>query len=112
MLTLQVWNVSDLAPVSDYHYAVYIGRERIATGSVNGHRRDDGWPALVKQIAEAHTKACLPKTPAAEWFEAFVKAEPLACGLLRERDGAICCKPKSIYPDGTHRHKFVKIRPA
>jgi len=93
MITIQLTNISDLEPISDYHYNVFINKGLIASGVVLGHHRSDGWPALVKMLADAHLKASL--TPLT------------ACGERRERDGAVCVKPR-----GEHRHKFVKVRPA
>jgi len=52
MLTVLIGNVSDLAPVSDYVYSVSVNGERISQGIVRGHRREDGWKALLKKIAE------------------------------------------------------------
>ena len=51
-------NLSDLAPVSDYEVEVLINAQRIYGYSyVVGHRRAEGWQALVRQFAEG---LCLP----------------------------------------------------
>jgi len=93
MLTVQVWNTSDLAPTSDYSYAVYINRDCIATGSVKGHERAKGWPALVKQIAEEHVKAEVPRVV-------------YACAAVDSK-GRVCVKPS-----GLHKHKYERVVPA
>lgn len=54
MLTLQIWNVSDLEPVSDYRYRVLVGDKVIASGKVEQHTRSDGWANLVGKIVDAH----------------------------------------------------------
>ena len=56
MLRIQILNTSNLAPVSDYQYSVDVNGEVIALGTIEGHRRDDGWAVLVKRIAEQHIK--------------------------------------------------------
>jgi hypothetical protein len=57
MLIVTIGNVSKLAPVSDYEWSVWVandnGKVLVAQGSVKGHRRSDGWAALVKKVAEA-----------------------------------------------------------
>jgi len=46
-------NISSLAAVSDYNYQVLVGdgtperSDVIARGTVVGHRRADGWQALI-----------------------------------------------------------------
>jgi len=110
MLTLQVWNTSDLAPVSSYNYAVYINRDCIATGTVTGHKRADGWPALVKQIAKEHAATGLPKTRVDALMQAVAEAETAtryACGNVDSK-GRTCVKPSG----SLHKHKYVRIAPA
>ncbi len=47
-------NKSGLADVSDYTADVYINDTKIAGPfTVTGHRRDDGWEALVKIFADS-----------------------------------------------------------
>lgn len=120
MLTIQIWNVSDLAPVSDYHYAVYVNREQIATGSINGHTRDDGWAILVKKIADAHIavttierdgrvigtqQSTVTERPSQT---GLIRTEAIACGKKSPRSNRICV---AIDTPG-HTCKFVKIVPA
>lgn len=108
MLTLQIWNVSDLAPVSDYKYALYINRDQIAGGEVKAHKRSDGWPTLVMRIASAHeTQAIRPALEDA-LAALSVMYDDRACGLIRERDGAICVRKAHT----GKKHTFVKVRPA
>ena len=56
MLRIQIVNTSNLAPASDYRYAVDTNGEIIALGTIEGHRCEGGWAALVKRIAEQHIK--------------------------------------------------------
>ena len=116
MLTIQVWNVSDLAPVSDYKYAVYVNREQIATGLLKDHTREDGWAVLVKKIAEGHIAVTEMRTPdgqvrtqQATLVErpAGQKAVPVACGKVG-KGYRICVKPAGH----KERCKFVNIVPA
>lgn len=52
-LIIALVNKSALAPVSDYEATVYINETKIAGPfAVKGHKRKDGWEALVKQFAE------------------------------------------------------------
>lgn len=62
-LIVTLVNVSDLADVSDYNYEVLVGDGTIArstvlaTGRINGHRRMDGWSALVQRVlVQEHQK--------------------------------------------------------
>ena len=116
MLTLQIWNVSDLAPVSDYHYAVYINREQIATGSVNGHTRDDGWAILVKKLAEAHIAVTTITTPDGRVIgtQLATVRELVACGDVkpRGRGTVTCVSPFDPNSGKPHVHKYVRIIPA
>lgn len=121
MLMINVFNISELAPVSDYKYEVSVGFQVLARGILKGHTRSDGWAILVKKIAEQHiatteisrdgrvigtqqsTVAELPEAP---------KAAVVACGFLRERDMAICVKPSghtSAKYAKDRAHKFSRI---
>lgn len=57
-LIVVLTNISNLAPVSDYNYEVLVGdgtdarSSTIARGKVKGHKRDDGWQALVKRVLD------------------------------------------------------------
>ena len=57
-LILVLSNTSHLTPVSDYTYEVLVGdgttlgSKRITSGTITGHRRDDGWQALVQRLLE------------------------------------------------------------
>ena len=50
-------NMSNLADVSDYNYQVLIGdgsprSKTIAGGKIEGHKREDGWKALIQRILD------------------------------------------------------------
>ena len=51
---LEIWNRSELAEVSDYGYELRqsggLGR---VVGSVDGHRRSDGWEPLVLRVLQS-----------------------------------------------------------
>ena len=49
---LEIWNVSDLAPVSDYGVRLTIG-STVTTAEVTGHKRSDGATALIRKALEA-----------------------------------------------------------
>lgn len=53
MLIITAVNQSGLAPVSNYSFDVYINRTRIAGGVVTGHKREEGWRALLRLIVDA-----------------------------------------------------------
>lgn len=119
MLTIQIWNVSDLAPVSDYEYAVYINRDEITSGTIIGHTRDDGWAVLAKKIAEAHIAVTMIErdgrvigtqqaTVRETWPGANGPVPVRACGRKSPRSNRICV---AIDTPG-HTCKFVKIVPA
>lgn len=65
-LVVRIRNISSLAPVSDYEYDVIVGGDTnyqtIAAGKVYGHKRADGWQALVRKVLKAERKP--PLTPA------------------------------------------------
>lgn len=55
-------NLSSLAPVSDYAYEVLVGdggptSRTITEGVVKGHRRDDGWRALVQRLLDEEVRS-------------------------------------------------------
>lgn len=52
-LIVVLTNISKLAPVSDYRVEVYVNHVQIAGPMLlKGHSRDQGWEALVKQLAK------------------------------------------------------------
>ncbi len=51
-LIVYLRNVSGLADISDYEAEVYVNHRKIYAGKVKGHKRADGWQALVKKLAE------------------------------------------------------------
>ena len=51
MLILTFRNVSDLAAVSSYEWCVLENHDVLAHGRIEGHRRSDGWEALVCKFA-------------------------------------------------------------
>jgi hypothetical protein len=109
MLTVQIWNVSDLAPVSDYHYAVYINREQIATGSVLGHTREDGWAVLLKKLADEHIAVTkIERDGRVIGTQQATVREFIACGRKSPRSNRICVSANTP----GHTCKFVKIVPA
>lgn len=61
-LIVVITNVSKLAPVSDYKYQVLVGdgtaegSNTIAAGEIKGHKREDGWQALVHKLLEREVK--------------------------------------------------------
>jgi len=54
MLIVKVKNTTDLSPVSDYRYEVLVNLEVIASGTVKGHCRADGWAELVWRVIEPY----------------------------------------------------------
>lgn len=60
-LIIVLQNISELADISDYRYQVLIGdgtsdrSHSIAGGTLQGHRRADGWLELVKLLLDANT---------------------------------------------------------
>ena len=67
-LIVVLTNTSQLAPISDYKVQVLIGDgtvERTKTlyeGTVEGHRRADGWPMLLQQFVN-HLPVPVPVKP-------------------------------------------------
>lgn len=57
-LIIVLQNVSALSDISDYKYQVLVGdgtpdrSHTITAGTLSGHRRSDGWRALVKQLLD------------------------------------------------------------
>jgi len=49
-------NLSGLADISDYEVGAWINDTPIWKGRVEGHRRADGWAALVRRIADAYDR--------------------------------------------------------
>lgn len=45
-------NISELAEVSDYRVQVFINKHLLFQTDLKGHKRADGWEALVKKFAE------------------------------------------------------------
>lgn len=51
-LIVVIQNMSNAAPVSDYAVEVRINREVLGEAIVTGHRRADGWLALLARVVE------------------------------------------------------------
>lgn len=51
-LIIALHNISNLAPLSDYEYRVYVNKRLIEQGHVLGHPRAEGWTALVQRLLE------------------------------------------------------------
>lgn len=49
----EIGNVSNLAAVSDYEFALYHDTDQITKGTVRGHRRSDGAVALFRKVLDA-----------------------------------------------------------
>lgn len=90
-LILTLVNVSNLADVSDYRYAVLVGDgtpERstpLAHGTIVGHRRAEGWQVLVRKLLEAEPDAAFIDhrtrlLPAATQPVPRPDTPPLMCG--------------------------------
>ena len=54
MLDLYIQNITGSHDVADYKYVVMVDATMVAEGGIIGHKRSDGWAALVKRIAENH----------------------------------------------------------
>jgi hypothetical protein len=52
MLIVTLLNISLLSDVSDYDYEVRVNERLLESGIIRGHRRSDGWRALVARVAE------------------------------------------------------------
>ena len=55
MLVLTFRNISEMAPVSDYEYEVWVTRTDgskhvIKSGLITKHKRADGWEKLVRRV--------------------------------------------------------------
>lgn len=66
---MEISNISDLAPVSDYLVVVQTGKDR-ARREVKGHTRDDGFWELVRKACDA-----LPLRPQSPLEAAVMRAE-------------------------------------
>ena len=58
MMTIKIYNVTEGSSEeteinADYRYSVFVNDEMIAVGTVSGHNRSDGWPALLELIAKS-----------------------------------------------------------
>lgn len=68
-LTITLRNISNLAEVSDYHYEVFINTTCIESGYIRGHKRSDGWEALMlslgldREVAESYPRTMAPSRP-------------------------------------------------
>jgi len=56
MLVVAAVNQSEAARISDYNVIVYVNEHPIAWLQVKGHCRADGWPALLRLIANEAEK--------------------------------------------------------
>lgn len=53
MLTVYIHNIeTNTDETCNYEYAVRVNDKTIQTGKVSGHKRADGWGALLKLVAE------------------------------------------------------------
>ena len=53
MLTLEITNaLMHEDNCADYSYVVKVNSELISIGRILGHRREDGWKALVQQVLD------------------------------------------------------------
>lgn len=60
-LILVIRNVSSLADISDYEYKVLVGdggplSNVLASGTIKGHPRQDGWQKLVTRLLDQEPK--------------------------------------------------------
>lgn len=68
-LIIVLQNVSALADISDYEYHVLVGNGTVAgstnitQGKLSGHRRLDGWHALVQQLLDSTVPAIDQELP-------------------------------------------------
>ena len=56
MLALYIQNIRTINDIADYEYVVMVNAEKIAEGSIEGHKRSDGWQPLVRRIVEQEEK--------------------------------------------------------
>jgi hypothetical protein len=59
MLVVTFQNTSDLAPVSNYDYEVWVttvegGKKVLVKGKIDGHIRAEGWEKLVDKLTRLH----------------------------------------------------------
>jgi len=52
MLRLRVYNISDLAPESNYKYVVDVNGDVLDEGAIRGYKREEGWKRLLTLIVE------------------------------------------------------------
>lgn len=75
-------NISKLADVSDYRVGVYVNHTQIHADTVlQGHKREDGWQALVKAWAKALKP--VPYKPRRQDGQTNSKREVVRPGLPR-----------------------------
>lgn len=75
-------NISKLADVSDYRVGVYVNHTQIHADTVlQGHRREDGWQALVKAWAKALKP--VPYKPSRRISEANARDKAVRSNLPR-----------------------------
>lgn len=58
-LIVGIQQINKVDGVADYRVSVHINTTLIAVGTVGGHKRSDGWRALLKKIADADSIADL-----------------------------------------------------
>lgn len=51
-LIIALRNITGLSDVSDYEYGVYINETLLEKGSVFGHKRAEGWAALLQRLLD------------------------------------------------------------
>jgi hypothetical protein len=56
MLALYLRNIRTIDDTADYEYVVMVNAQKIAEGSIKGHKRGDGWQPLVRRIVEREEK--------------------------------------------------------
>lgn len=57
MLVVTFLNISDMAPISDYKYSVWVTttegtKKTLAAGIIRHHVRDEGWEKLVQKLLD------------------------------------------------------------
>jgi len=106
-LIIALHNISRLADVSDYEYQVLVGdcsterSQTLETGYVRGHRRVDGWAALVAKFV--HSREVKPmKCPEYEdWRRSFDSNHEASMALMRAYKRAHPEVPANVWPDVT-----------
>ena len=56
MLSIYIQNTKTIDDIADYEYVVMVNAQKIAEGSIEGHKRGDGWQPLVRRIVEQEEK--------------------------------------------------------